>query len=80
MASHALRVAMEQAGAMSSALSDLEALDDPGARLELSRELRDRAAQLHREAELLEALAMGLSIGASAEVDAGRELAPEGED
>ena len=59
---------------MAAAIAELEALDDPGARMALARELRDRAELLEREAGLLQALAMGLTIGAEAEVDAGRTV------
>jgi hypothetical protein len=69
-----IRLAMEQASTMAAAIAELEALDDPGARMALARELRDRAELLKREAGLLNALAMGLTIDASAEVDAARSV------
>ena len=69
-----IRAAMEQASNMATALAELEALADPGPRMTLARELRERAALLEREAALLEALAMGLTIGAEVDVDAGRTV------
>lgn len=69
---------MDAARSMAQAFGLEDSLDDPAARLELCRRLRDEAASLNRQASVLDALALGLSIDATAEVDATREAAEQG--
>ncbi len=76
----AFTAAVDAALTLSAAIGAEDQLEDPGARLELARRLRAEAEVLHRQAAVLEALALGLSVDAEAEVDAGREVSTtEGE-